>query len=182
MDQWLSEMKADTKLVIIGRRLIQKIEENFQITKEIEGPSVVEEIPKVISTLITFLEESSLSPTFADFHIIYNEMIDNQITVKSYSPLTSLLEQRKERSSFELLLNLSPEECFSQFLENYLFAVLYHIFYGSLIAENYQRLTHLNGAISKLEKKTIKLNHQMNLIRQEEITEEIEVILTQTMV
>lgn len=181
MDQWLAETRTDTKLVVIGRRLFLKLEENFQITKEIEGPSVAEEIPKVIATLITFLEESSLSLTFADFHIIYNEMEGNQQMVKNFSPFASLFEEKKQPSSFEPLLNLSPKEFFSQFLENYLFAVFYHIFYGSLIAENYQRLTHLNGAISKLEKKTVKLTHQMNLVRQEEITEEIEVILTQAM-
>ncbi|MBY0291769.1 MAG: F0F1 ATP synthase subunit gamma, partial [Alphaproteobacteria bacterium] len=111
----------------------------------------------------------------------YNEMINNQTITKSFSPFTKLGEQKKNSSSFEPLLNLSPKEFLSQFLENYLFAVLYYVFYQSFIAENYQRLSHLNGAISKLEKKCVKLTHQMNRLRQEEITEEIEGILTQTM-
>lgn len=181
MNQWLNEMKSDAQIVAIGRRLILKLADEFQVTKEMEGPSVAEEIPTVISSLSSFLEENAISPSFGNFHIIYNKMIDNHIITKSFSPFTTVREQKEKSSTFAPLLNLSPEEFLSQFLENYLFAVLYDIFYQSLIAENYQRLSHLNGAISKLEKKCLKLSHQMNTLRQEEITEEIEVILTQTM-
>lgn len=181
MNQWLSETKSDAKLVAIGRRLILKLGDDFQVIKEIEGPSVAEEISVVISSLIATLEENSISPSFSNFHIIYNEMSDNQLLTKSFSPFTKLREQQKKSLAFEPLLNLSPDDFLSQFLENYLFAVLYHIFYQSFIAENYQRLSHLNGAISQLEKKCIKLSHKMNQLRQEEITEEIEIILTQTM-
>lgn len=181
INQWQNEIKTDARIVVIGRRLILKLADAFQVTKEMEGPSVAEEIPTVISSLSSFLEENSISPSFGNFHIIYNKMIDNHIITKSFSPFTTVREQKGKSSTFAPLLNLSPEEFLSQFLENYLFAVLYDIFYQSLIAENYQRLSHLNGAISKLEKKCLKLTHQMNTLRQEEITEEIEVILTQTM-
>lgn len=180
--QWLIEKKSNARIIAIGRRLTLKLGENFQVIKEIEGPSVAEEIPAIISSLAASLEENSISLSFGNFHIIYNEMIDNQTLTRSFSPLIKLREQQKKSLAFEPLLNVSSEDFLSQFLENYLFAVLYHIFYQSLLAENYQRLSHLNGAISKLEKKCIKLTHQMNQLRQEEITEEIEVILTQTMV
>ncbi|HCR5129912.1 TPA: F0F1 ATP synthase subunit gamma, partial [Legionella pneumophila] len=47
----------------------------------------------------------------------------------------------------------------------------------SFFAENHQRLFHLNQALDRLENKKNALNHRLNLMRQEEITEEIQNIL-----
>ncbi|MBY0293445.1 MAG: F0F1 ATP synthase subunit gamma, partial [Alphaproteobacteria bacterium] len=95
MNQWLSEVKSEVKIIAIGRRLILKLSDDFQIIKEIEGPSVAEEVPEVISSLSSFLEENSISLSFGNFHIIYNEMINNQTITKSFSPFTKLGEQKK---------------------------------------------------------------------------------------
>ena len=51
-------------------------------------------------------------------------------------------------------------------------AVLY-----PLMAENRRRMQHLEGAIRRLEERTSELALKRNALRQEEITEEIEVIL-----
>ena len=61
--------------------------------------------------------------------------------------------------------------------EHYLFAVLHEIFYISLLAENQRRLQHLEGAVKHLDDETVNLRRKSQIYRQEEITEEIEVIL-----
>jgi len=53
----------------------------------------------------------------------------------------------------------------------------YEIFYTSLLAENHQRVQHLEGAVKHLDDESAKLRRQINARRQEEIIEEIEVIL-----
>jgi F-type H+-transporting ATPase subunit gamma len=55
--------------------------------------------------------------------------------------------------------------------------VLHEIFYISLMAENHRRLQHLEGAVNHLDDQTVKLQRKSQIYRQEEITEEIEVIL-----
>ncbi|MCK5120429.1 MAG: F0F1 ATP synthase subunit gamma, partial [Methylococcales bacterium] len=54
---------------------------------------------------------------------------------------------------------------------------LQNILYTSLTAENNQRLQHLDNAVRHLDKATEKLHKKSQIYRQEEITEEIEVIL-----
>ena len=49
--------------------------------------------------------------------------------------------------------------------------------YVSLMAENIQRVRHLESAVQHLDDKSANLLHQSNALRQEEIIEEIEVIL-----
>jgi F-type H+-transporting ATPase subunit gamma len=61
--------------------------------------------------------------------------------------------------------------------EHYLLACLHEILYTSLLVENQSRVTHLTDAVNHLDDKLASLAHQSNALRQEEITEEIEVIL-----
>jgi F-type H+-transporting ATPase subunit gamma len=62
-------------------------------------------------------------------------------------------------------------------LEQYLFARLHELLYSSLLAENQARLEHLESAVQRLERKSGELFRKRNVVRQEEITEEIEVIM-----
>ncbi len=74
-------------------------------------------------------------------------------------------------------LNLDPVVFFGALLEEYLFAVLHGLFFMSLIAENEQRMEHLDAAVRRLDETSEQLARQQRTLRQEEITEEIEVIL-----
>ena len=49
--------------------------------------------------------------------------------------------------------------------------------YTSLMAENQQRVAHLEGAVKHLDDESAELVRQCNTLRQAEIIEEIEVIL-----
>jgi F-type H+-transporting ATPase subunit gamma len=67
-----------------------------------------------------------------------------------------------------------------ELVDQYLFAALHELLYTSLMAENQQRVMHLESAVRHLDEELSELNRQINILRQEEITEEIEVLLLST--
>jgi F-type H+-transporting ATPase subunit gamma len=74
-------------------------------------------------------------------------------------------------------LTLTPPEFFGELLEQALLLALQEAFSVSLIAENRRRLEHMDGALRRLDDITAQLARRMNASRQEEITQEIEVIM-----
>ena len=74
-------------------------------------------------------------------------------------------------------LNLAPVELLPALVEHYLLARLFELLYTSLVAENQRRAEHLDGALHRLERHGGALTVRRNACRQEEITEEIEIIL-----
>jgi F-type H+-transporting ATPase subunit gamma len=62
-------------------------------------------------------------------------------------------------------------------IEQYLFAALHELLYSSLMAENQRRMQQMDAAVRRLEKNSADLLRKRNISRQEEITEEIEVIM-----
>ena len=75
------------------------------------------------------------------------------------------------------LLYLPPHTLLAGLAEQYLFAALHELLYTSLMAENQRRMKHMDGAVRRLEQTSKELVRRRNLLRQEEITEEIEVIM-----
>jgi F-type H+-transporting ATPase subunit gamma len=109
--------------------------------------------------------------------IIFNEENENHIEATTVQPFLEFSIEKKPVYSSPPILNVSSNELFSAFSEHYLFSLLYSIFYNSYYAESNQRLHHLDNALDRLDKQKLSLTHNINIIRQEEITEEIEVIM-----
>ena len=77
-------------------------------------------------------------------------------------------------------MHVPSVDLFSQLVDDYLYFALHEIAYMSLLAENNKRIQHMTGALLRLDERTGELTRQYHLHRQEEITEEIEVILLNT--
>lgn len=92
-------------------------------------------------------------------------------------PLRSRLPDRTPKSAFPPLIHLPPGELLDGLTRHYLHAVLNQVLYSSLTAENRQRQAHMEQALQRLEEKAEGLRRACNAQRQEEITEEIEIIL-----
>ena len=92
-------------------------------------------------------------------------------------PFVEFSVNQNNKLTLPPIINVSENEFFSSYSENYLVSLLYTTFYTSYLAENNQRLRHLDNALDRLEKQKKSLMHNLNLTRQEEITEEIEVIM-----
>jgi len=109
--------------------------------------------------------------------VAYHDYKTGKIIQRHLLPPLWLTQERMPQQGSPPLLNLDPADFFAELIHHYLFAALHEIFYLSLMAENQSRQQHLDGAVRHLEDETIKLRRKAQIVRQEEITEEIEVIL-----
>ena len=168
-------------LIVVGRKLALKMINDSRIIATLDGPNAIEEIPAVILKILHSLEEIS-SQRHIDLQswqwdIIFNEEEQNQIQTKIVQPFKELFSSNAPHFSIPPLLHLSHELFLAEFVDNYLFAMFHSIFYKSFFAENHQRLFHLNNSLDRLDSKQNTLKGYLNLLRQEEITEEIQIIM-----
>lgn len=179
----LKEQSADFNpaLIVVGRKLALKMVDDSRVIATLDGPNAVEEIPAVILKVLHSLEEIS-SQRHIDLHswqwdILFNEEEQNQIQTKTLQPFKEFGPNNSNHFSGPPVLNLAHDLFLAEFVDNYLFAMFHSIFYKSFFAENHQRLFHLNNALDRLDNKQNTLKGYLNLLRQEEITEEIQIIM-----
>ncbi len=169
--------KAYTGVIAIGSRLCNRQEYiATEVIATLEGANVAEEVPAIINRLIDTLStlhgKAPLQLT-----VVHHDNAPNQISQRQVFPPFVQQNESMVHYSNPPILNLDPGEFFVGLVDHYLFAVLHEIFYISLMAENHSRLQHLEGAVNHLDDATVKLQRKSQIYRQEEITEEIEVIL-----
>jgi len=75
------------------------------------------------------------------------------------------------------LLNFLPEDLYPLLLEQQLFSIMHQTFSISFLSENRERLRHMEGALDRIERKSANLFLALNAHRQEDITEEIEILM-----
>jgi F-type H+-transporting ATPase subunit gamma len=75
-------------------------------------------------------------------------------------------------------LQLPPAQFEAALLEQYLFAVFNGLLLDSLLAENQQRIGHLQAALQRLDERCETLRQRQRRARQEQIIEEVEVALS----
>jgi F-type H+-transporting ATPase subunit gamma len=161
------------KLILIGRKLALKFPEDKRVMESLDGPHAVEEIPLVISQLAKSLSRFPRSI----WKIIHNCYSNEGSRVEITYPFEFSGHKAIPAFQFAPLLNLPPSELRPQLFEQYLFALFYGIFYLSFLAENHERLRHMDGALDKLREEEQRLRQLSNVLRQETITEELEVIM-----
>ena len=171
-------------VIAIGSRLCNRLEDiSVPVIATLEGANVAEEVTAIINRLIDALSVLQAEGAIADgaatlqLSIVYHDNAANQIRRRQLLPPFLDTQPRSFRYGSPPVLNLKPGEFFADLVDHYLLAVLHEIFYISLMAENNSRLHHLEGAVNHLDDETVRLQRKSQIYRQEEITEEIEVIL-----
>ena len=166
-------------VLTVGQKLAARLAEHRYVTAAIEGPSVAEEVQSVLIQVMDRVQE---------FQAREASSVPLAITVLSHVPETGgvdvqLLRPFEDRPgrapefSDPPLLNMSPRLVLGELIELCLFSLLHKMFYGALLAENRARIAHLEGAIQHLEREGSELERKRNGIRQEEITQEIELLM-----
>jgi F-type H+-transporting ATPase subunit gamma len=171
-------------VIAIGSRLANKLSDHpVPVIAEIAGANIAEEVPSVINQLIDTVSASdeigkslTLSQLAIRLTVIYHDYATGLIAQRQIFPPFSQ-QPKAVRFAYQPILNLDVAEFYTDLISHYLFAVLHEIFYISLMAENHNRLQHLEGAVMHLDDETVNLHRKLQIYRQEEITEEIEVIL-----
>jgi F-type H+-transporting ATPase subunit gamma len=175
--------KSYDGVIAIGSRLCNRLEgDATKVIATLEGANVAEEVPTIISRL---LDTISVLPNTVVFRktaptlqltVVYHDST-HQISQRQVFPPLIPKQENIVHNGSPPILNLLPGDFFTELVDHYVFAVLHEIFYISLTAENTHRLQHLEAAVNHLDDETIKLQKKSQIYRQEEITEEIEVIL-----
>jgi len=169
-------------IIAIGNRLGSRLlDRGLTGITEIAGANVAEEVPGVVNQLIETINSITeidrpiaLGQSGIRLTVVYHDNEMNRIRQRQLFP-----PDQKTTAAYghPPILNLDAGKFYSELLEHYLFAALHQIIYISLTAENHNRLHHLEAAVKHLDDETVVLHRKLQVFRQEEITEEIEVIL-----
>lgn len=161
------------KVIVVGRKLASKLEGDSRVIEVLEGPSGAEEIAGTIAALARRLSQTEKT----GWTLVHHEDGDAGGRVVVTNPFALRRNRQALKEPFPPLLSLAPEVLYPQLFEQYLFSVLYQAFYLSFLAENRERLRHMEGALGSLDKEWTQMKGRSNILRQEEITEELEVIM-----
>jgi F-type H+-transporting ATPase subunit gamma len=162
--------------IAVGEKLAGKLDEANLFAETMVGPTTVEDVPGVLLTVVDKLHEISARHGEAQLSIVYHQYDGDGIILRLRRPFRDF-SAKAPRHGYPPLLNVPPYEFFLKLLDHYLFAVLHDIFYSSLAAEHQLRLRHLQGSIDHLDRQCAALTQRYNSLRQELITEEIELII-----
>lgn len=170
---------GEPRLVIVGRKLAQALGRDSRVVAALPGPNVAEEIQPVLVRLmesLRTLQAERAADGVLSLHVWHHRPSDGGTQIASRD---RLVPHAAPAASFTDLpwLYLDPLRVAAGLFDEYLFAVLHGIFYDALMAENLRRFQQMDQAVHRLEKDLTALRVERNRIRQEEITEEIEVIM-----
>lgn len=163
----------------ISRRLGQRLGARADTEAALGGAIVADEVPAVLLRLTHLLSALLARPALNGFGLsaLYHCDHTRRLRLRRLLPLRDLPAPAPHPYPCSAELNLPPDIFLQGLSDHYLHAALNDILYSSLMAENRQRHAHMEQALHRLNDDTAKLHQTLNLRRQEEITEEIEVIL-----
>ncbi|HTN43808.1 MAG TPA: FoF1 ATP synthase subunit gamma [Nitrospiria bacterium] len=163
-------------VVAVGRRLSVRLANEPRVAASLEGPAVVEEVESVLTRLMETLNSLKSTRGALRLTVFHHHAEEKGTTVSVFQPFKQT-ERRGPRFPYPPRLNLSPHSLMTELVDHYLLHHIHGLFYGSLMAENLLRQQHMDHAIRTIEQDSFQLFQTRNRLRQEEITEEIEVIM-----
>ncbi len=166
-------------IIAVGRKLSGRMAGDPRLVAAIDGPTVSEEIQRVLIALVQRIQEvlrGQKDNRTLVITVVYRAADVDGITIQPLRPFETVSRVEKSGATAPFL-TLPPPVFVAQLVDLYLFAILHEIFYSALMAESRERLTHLEGALQRLDKETSEMRLRRNILRQEEITEEIELIM-----
>lgn len=173
--QTVLENAPDTRLLIVGNKLAGHLPAAIQPAAVLEGASVAEDVDTCllrVSEAIAAEQARRTEPLACT--ILY-------ATPDADTPVRRNLFPVQARPGtpppVPPVLNLPPREVLPGLLDAALEMELQGALYRALYTENQQRMAHLEGALEHLDRQRSEFALRGNALRQEEITEEIEVIL-----
>jgi F-type H+-transporting ATPase subunit gamma len=167
------------EVVVLGSKLSGKLPRDFRTAAVLESASVVDEVEGVLVQLmntLSSLTNSQAMPRPLRVTIFHHQAQGEDVLVSVLQPFQRPSAARR-RFANPPRLYVDPVAFANGLLEQYLFARLHELLYSSLMVENQIRVQHMDSAVQRLERKSADLLRRRNILRQEEITEEIEVIM-----
>jgi F-type H+-transporting ATPase subunit gamma len=169
---------SDTEpiLLSVGRKLAVRIAAARQVAVFIDGASIAEEVPAVMIQVmdrVQQLQSREVPGVPLTITVVSHAVEAGGVHAQALQPF----EASTPRFAEPPLLNMPPRIFLAELIDLYLFSLLHKIFYSALLAENRARISHLEGATQHLGREASKLERKRNLLRQEDITQEIELLM-----
>jgi F-type H+-transporting ATPase subunit gamma len=168
------------QLFAVGDKLSQRLESDERVVTRLVGASTMDEAGDIINRIIESLDAMQLLNGNRLLRLMYHEPAQKQVVMKNILPAFADLLSASEQYATAPDINLPPTVLLNELAEHYLLALLYNSLYAALMAENLSRIDHMENALQRIDEKTLGLTQQCNILRQEEIIEEIEIILLNT--
>lgn len=165
-------------LLTLGHRLASRLVGDSELAVlRLPGASVADEVPAVLLRLTRELNRLLTTGELAGcgLSVLYHCDATGDIRLRHLLPLRDL--PAPDASPYPPETNLPDGELLTALTGYYLYAALTEALYSSLMAENRQRHAHMDRSLKKLEEDSEHLQQACNAQRQEDITEEIELIL-----
>jgi F-type H+-transporting ATPase subunit gamma len=164
------------RLISVGHKMQSLLQDDARVIQHVEGASVVEEVSEVLNRLVNQLAAIQHEYASMTLYVVYHDEQQRPVHNILLPPFQQFLHQPPLHRHAPIL-NLEPRQFLRELSHQYLFATLHAMLYTSLMAENRRRVSHLEGAVQHMQEQIENMRHQDNVLRQEEIIEEIEVIL-----
>jgi len=165
------------RILAVGHRLASRLGDDASILP-LAGASVADEVPSVLLGLTRELNALMSDAQVQGWGVsaLYHCHATGGIKRRRLLPLRDL-PPPLHPAVFPPDLNLVPEVFLQGLTGHYLYAVLNDVLYSSLMAENQRRHAQMESALNKLDEDCTQLRLAYNAQRQEDITEEIEILL-----
>ena len=168
---------AEPHLIVVGRKLSARLEKDPRVTAFVDGPDVAEEVERVLYQIVSEVDSLHENYGALTLTVLCHGVENGDVTIQQLLPPFERVAKAPRHFASPPVLNLTPEAFLLDLVNHYLIADLHTIMFTSLLAENQRRVQHLDGAVQRLDEEAEELTRKCNLLRQEEITEEIEVVL-----
>jgi F-type H+-transporting ATPase subunit gamma len=181
LEDFVAKRRLDSPLVMAsGRKLGARLAADPRVVAAFDGATTVGEVEKTLQAVIRALAILQSQHGMLSLNVFHHDPDDQQVIITGVLPPFERYRDTAPRFAHAPLIQLPPQAFFGALLDHYLYSVLHEFMYVSLMAENLQRVRHLEGAVRHLDDKSAALLRKSNALRQEEIIEEIEVILLST--
>ncbi len=173
LSELVEEEQGVTHRIVVGGKLHSLFDPPGEDCLLLTGAEVAEEIVAVLDSVAAAL--AGCGDSFS-FLVVHHASDDGTVAVTRLLP-PFLRTPDDRRFPLPPLLNIPAEEFLVELTDQFLFTRLVQILYSSLMLENQFRTRHLERAIRHLDDSDEELGRKINMLRQEEIIEEIEVML-----
>ena len=172
--RYVRALPADRALVLVGDKLAAGAEDLRQVVARRPGALASDAIAPVLAGLVDTLVGLS-AVHGGPLTLITHDPEQRRIRTQTVLPLPSALPAA---AGVSLRLSLPVPAFEAALVEQYLFATLTGALQDVLLAENQQRVAHLQAAVRRLDERCARFQQQLRRTRQEQIIEEVEVALS----
>jgi len=176
MEERFKNDKNFKGFIVVGKKLDDTI--SYKKMKVFQAPIDYESIYSYASELMEYLSKIYISGEINEIYVAYNQFLG----VGKYKPVIKKVIpfeiEREELYRYPPVVDIDPTKILSHLIIEYLFSGIYRAYLESFLSENGVRLMNMNNASKSIEKNIQKLEVEKNYYRQEEITDEIQEIIS----